>query len=342
MIQNIFLVKGDNLQDIDALSIFNYPRDIIIKDKSIIEKLFHVHDFKELKKKHKEKKESIIDEQLFYLDDPIPQIIKNLNISTICINGNIIIGLIFDNSDNSHDYEHFFKELIYELILNEKRCSFEEEIEIENFLITLFIDIRGYNEEIMQKSSSSETLRDSTFTKIFLFGLDEVGKSSLVRRIKTGDYSDNFFTPTKKFSIEYIEDEEMGLLAFWDMPGQYLFRRKWLTGSQDSNILIYMIDVSDQIRFAESKKELDFIINHYELIEVPLLVIGNKIDLINHLNMGNTKDSVDHLVRLRKEIFEYFGLKEIENRKWEFLFTSVKTNYNVNRINQFITFLISS
>ena len=103
-----------------------------------------------------------------------------------------------------------------------------------------------------------------------------------------------------------------------------------------------MIDISDQIRFSESKKELYSIINRYELSGVPLVIIGNKVDLINHLTDTHRESNKIHLQRLKNEIFEFFSFKNIENRKWKFLFTSVKTGYNIEKVVEIILDLIPS
>jgi len=327
------LLKGEDFQDLDNLSVYGYPQEIIKKDKFLVESLVYGH---KLDNQLQIKQKSVQSSEKFQIDEPIPLVIGNLNLSTICLNGDTIIGLILENSDNPFDYKEIFQELVNELVNNEKCCSFEDEIEIDNLIITLFIDLRRYGDENVEKYPTIGLRKEESFIKIFLFGIEEVGKSSLVRRLKTGQFSDNFFTPTRKFNIDYVPQDERGLLAWWDMPGQRVFRKKWLIGLQDSNLIVFMIDVSDQIRFSESKNELYSIINRYELAGVPLLVIGNKVDLVN-----NELDS-DHLSRLKEEIFEFFEFYQIDNRPWKFLFTSVKTNYNVEEIMDVIFFLISS
>ena len=152
------------------------------------------------------------------------------------------------------------------------------------------------------------------------------------RRIKSGEYSDNYFAPTKKFDIEYVQKAEMGVLAVWDMPGQNIFRKKWLVGLQDSNIIIYMIDVANQIRFEESKREFWKFINRFELVGVPLLILANKVDLLNH----SDKINVEQLKRSRNEIMSFFEFDKIRNRDWKFLFTSVKTNFNIKSVIELI------
>ena len=329
---NIFLFKGNKIRDLEDLNIYSYPNEIIkIKEKILVNKIIKEHDKVDIKQQK--------DAHNFIIDEPIAQFVDDLNIYTSCINGKIIIGLIFDNEDNPYDYKDIFKELLNELLNNGNGYSFNEEIEVENLLISMFIDIRRFYDEVIEKPPDFEYYFErETFFKVFLFGIDEVGKTSLVRRLKTGEFNDNYFTPTRKFNIEYIPAEENGLFAVWDMPGQKSFRKKWLKGLQDSNIIIYMIDVANQRRFEESKKELWNVLRNDELYGVPLLLLYNKIDLV----INSQEIHENQLNNLRKEVSQFFNLEKIQNRKRKFLFTSVKTNYNIDKIIPTILNLISS
>lgn len=334
MLSTIFLIKGKNFDDFNQLDIYSYPDDITRNyKKNFINEIIKGHDHcnKELGSQSPKKMQGN-----FIICIPNPQNFGEKNVSSVCINSKMIIGLIFDNKDNLHDYKDIFEDLSHELLNKENCCSFEEELEIENFLITLFIDLRRYGDEILEKYHETIFHPISRFTKVFLSGIDEVGKSSLIRRLKTGQFDDNFFTPTRKFDIEYIQ-KESGVLAFWDIPGQISFREKWLKGIQDSNILVFMIDIANQIRFEESKKEFWKIMGEESTAEIPLLILGNKIDLINNSSMN----SQDQLARVRNEIINYFEFNKLKNRAWEFLFTSVKTNYHINKVLNTIFNLIS-
>ncbi|MFX1568527.1 MAG: ADP-ribosylation factor-like protein [Promethearchaeota archaeon] len=332
MLHNIFLFKGSKIQDLEDLNIYSYPNEIInIKDKILVNRI--------IKKHNKADRTQQKDANHFVIDEPIAQFIDDLNIYTSCINGKIIIGLIFDDDDNPYDYKDVFKDLLNELLNNGNGYSFNEEIEVENLLISMFIDIRRFYDEVIERPPDFEYYFErETFFKVFLFGIDEVGKSSLVRRLKTGEFNDNYFTPTRKFNIEYIPAEENGLFAVWDMPGQKSFRKKWLKGLQDSNIILYMIDVANQRRFEESKKELWNVLRNDELFGVPLLLLYNKIDLV----INSQELHENQLNNLKKEISQLFKLEKIQDRKSKFLFTSVKTNYNIDKIIPTILNLISS
>ena len=333
MLHNIFLFNGNNIQDLKDLNIYSYPNEIInINDKTLVSKIIREHE--------KESLDDLPKSKCLTIDKPVAQYLKDLNIYTCCFEGKIIIGLIFDEDDNPYDYKEIFEELLCEALNNGLDYSFEDEIEVDNLLISLFIDIRRFGDEVIEKTPEIEYhYQKDSFFKIFLFGLNEVGKSSLVRRLKTGEFSDNYFAPTKKFIIEYIQEKgNESLLAFWDMPGQLNFRKKWLKGLQDSNVIVFVLDITNQRRFEESKREFWNVLNNSELEGVPLLILGNKIDLFNY-----PKENYDsQLQNLKNELLQNFNFNAIRNREWSFLFTSVKTSFNIDNVIPTITHLISS
>ena len=331
MLHDIFLFKGK--KDLEDLNIYCYPKEIInTNNKTLVNNIIKGHDQEQITDKENTSS-SFKTANHFKIDTPIAQYINDFNIYTSCINEEIIVGLIFEDEDNPYDYKEIFEELLCELLNNGNGYSFDEEMEIDNLLISMFIDLRRYGDEVVEKSPEIEHYyqRDAFF-KAFLFGIDNSGKSSLVRRLKTGEFNENFFTPTRKFEIEYIE-EDGGLLAIWDMPGQRSFRSRWLKGLQDSNVIVYMVDIANQRRFEEAKNEFWNILNSNELDAVPLLILGNKSDLV--------KQSDTQLQNLKEEVFNYFEFDRIKNRDWKFLFTSVKTNHNIESTVQTIFDLMS-
>ena len=345
MLSKIFLLKRKNPLDLNDLDIYSYPEDIVKKNnKDLVLKIIQGHDHESLKDNNYDninlecKTNSSQDTfNPFVIGNPVSQLIDNQNVYTICINGEMLIGLVFEKEDNPYDYREIFIDMSNELLNIERCCSFKDEIEIENFLISLFIDIKRFGDESLETAPEVSFHPSGLFTKVFLFGIDEVGKSSLTRRISTGEFNDNFFTPSRRFNIEYIQRQDF-LLSIWDSPGQSSFRERWLLGLQDSNIIIYMIDVANQLRFDESKTEFWRIYNENDLKDIPLLIIGNKIDLINH-NNGNNEEQ---LKRTEKEIIDYFEFDSIEHNNWKFVFTSVKTSYNIGKVLNTIFTLVSA
>ncbi len=328
MLSNIFLLIGKSFYDLKDVDIYSYPDDINKKkDADFIHKVIFGHDHNSDPIFDDQSSSQTLKFENYEMDCPVSQIVDGQNVYTICVNSKMIIGLILEQDDNPYDYKEIFEELAFDLLNNEKCCAFEDEIEIENFLITLFIDIRRYGDEFIKKTPEI-SFAAGIFTKIFLFGIDDVGKSSLVRRIKTGKFNDNYLTPTRKFNIEYIQDKEgKGGLAIWDLPGQRTFREKWLTGIQDSNLIIYMIDVANQLRFEEARREFWNLVREYDLSEIPIIILGNKVDLINIKDKNG-----DQLHRRMQEMIDFLELDKLDNNNWRFLFTSVKTNYNIKEV----------
>jgi ADP-ribosylation factor-like protein 8 len=335
LLTKIFLLKGKNSQNLNHLDIYSYPEDLTKKeDINLFQKIISGHEKGEIQYKHNlnninNQKLNVIERICndFTISPPVPQIIDQHNMYTLCINSTILIGLVFEKDDNPYDYKEIFEELLNELLNAEKCCHFDDEMEIENFLITLFVDIRRYGDEILDTYPKISILPVGISAKIFLFGIDNAGKSSFVRRIKTGQFNDNYFSPTRKFNIEYIQKPN-GMYSFWDMGGQFIFREKWLDGIQDSNIIIFMIDVANQIRFEEAKKEFWNIIKKYDFSDALLLILGNKVDLIKDINNPDNQQ----IERIKNEILDFFELDKLANIEWKFMLTSVKTNYNVDKV----------
>jgi len=345
VLSKIFLLKRKNSHDLTNLDIYSYPEDIDKKDnKDIVLKIIHGHDHGSLEdnwcedlKSERRAKSTEDTSNPFEIGNPVSQLIGDQNLYTICINAEMLIGLVFEKEDNPYDYREIFIDMSNELLNIERCCSFKNDLEIENFLITLFIDIKRFGDETLEKAHDVSFHPSGLFTKVFLFGIDEVGKSSFTRRIKTGKFNDNFFTPSKRFNIEYIQRQD-GLLSIWDSPGQSTFREKWLLGLQDSNIIIYIIDVASQLRFNESKTEFWKIYNDNDLKDIPLLILGNKIDLINH----NNSNDDEQLKRIEKEIIDFFEFDSLLHTNWKFVFTSVKTSYNIEKVVNTIFTLVSA
>lgn len=67
----------------------------------------------------------------------------------------------------------------------------------------------------------------------------------------------------------------------FDLGGHEAVRKTWKKYYAAIDGIIYLIDSSDHARFDESKVEFNKIINAKELCQVPILILGNKIDLPN-------------------------------------------------------------
>jgi len=302
-ILNVDLTQ-DNFSNINTIS---YPKKLsnIVKNKSISDLILNF-------------REKVSNLEVGKNKTPVlysPLITEGINIYSCLIYPDAIIGLVLEKDDNPYDLKEVFEEQINKYFLPEKQNIISNYLELETLIISIFIDIRRYYDEVLGYSPFLAFRDHGSILKVFIFGLDEAGKTSYVRRITTGEYNQNYYEPTRQFNIEHYTHNDYNFI-FWDVPGQVRLRSKWLLGMQDSNMLIYMVDAADEVRFDESKKELWNILIRYELEGVPLLILANKIDL-------------PFALISEKELIKHFNLNEITNRTWDIMTISVADNVNI-------------
>ena len=113
--------------------------------------------------------------------------------------------------------------------------------------------------------------------KIFLFGLDNSGKTSIVNAIKKLP-NPGVTSPTLKFSISQIIIDNTEFVI-WDAPGQVIYRENWTSGLGETKVLCFVVDVLSPERFDDAKAELIRIINEYETRTLPVIICFHKLDI---------------------------------------------------------------
>ena len=150
--------------------------------------------------------------------------------------------------------------------------------------------------------------------KVLLLGLDNAGKSTILKVLK-GEKVTNL-PPTKGFNFQKIEYNKVSFVV-WDLGGQKAIRQYWEDYYQkDNDVLIYVIDSSDNYRLDETGKELYNILQQPELNGMPLLIYANKQDL----NLALSAD----------EILSELNLDKINDRNWTIIACSALTKEGIN------------
>ncbi len=161
--------------------------------------------------------------------------------------------------------------------------------------------------------------------KIFLFGIDCAGKTSLSQAMRTGKVNpDN--QPTKAFDVTdmILKDFDKNTdFKIWDAPGQTSFRKTWGRGMDSANMMLFVLDTADNKRYDEAKKELLTVTNDMETRNVPLLLLFHKMDLPeSQANLATAK--------------WVFNAGLFSERKVYFLETSVKDPKTVTEVKKTI------
>ncbi|XP_039287744.1 ADP-ribosylation factor 4-like [Nilaparvata lugens] len=126
----------------------------------------------------------------------------------------------------------------------------------------------------------------SVFTRLFgkkqirilMVGLDSVGKTTILYKLKLGEIVTTI--PTIGFNVETVEYKNI-CFTVWDVGGQNKIRPLWRHYFQNTQGLIFVVDSSDRERIDEAAEELQYMMQEYELRDAVLLIFANKQDVPN-------------------------------------------------------------
>lgn len=79
-------------------------------------------------------------------------------------------------------------------------------------------------------------------------------------------------------------------LKFWDVGGQESLRSLWEEYFTSCHAIIFIVDSTDRARIEECKNSLVKIINDDSIESIPILMLANKQDCEDHLEVEDIKE----------------------------------------------------
>ncbi|KAI9675670.1 MAG: ADP-ribosylation factor-like protein 2 [Caeruleum heppii] len=148
--------------------------------------------------------------------------------------------------------------------------------------------------------------------RILMLGLDNAGKTTIVKRIMNEDVST--VSPTLGFIIKTI-DYDGYKLNIWDVGGQKTLRSYWRNYFEKTDALIWVVDATDRLRLDDCRAELAGLLLEERLMGASLLIFANKTDV-----EGGMSD---------EDIQEGLQLAAIKTHKWTIIRCSAMTGLNL-------------
>ncbi|XP_054716067.1 ADP-ribosylation factor-like protein 8A [Uloborus diversus] len=156
--------------------------------------------------------------------------------------------------------------------------------------------------------------------EITILGLQEAGKTTFVNTIALDTHEDTI--PTIGFNMRKITRGNV-VIKIWDLGGEKRFRGMWDRYCRGVDVIVFMVDAANIKKLEESKKELRELLLKKQLTSVPLLVLGNKIDLPGALS--------------QKEFTYAMNLSAIEGREVSNYMISCRKKENIDVVLQWLT-----
>lgn len=121
--------------------------------------------------------------------------------------------------------------------------------------------------------------------------------------------------PTVGFNMRKVTKGNV-TIKLWDLGGQRRFRSMWERYCRGVSAIVYVVDAADRDSVPISRSELQDLLTKPSLTEIPLLVLGNKIDKSEALS--------------KQALVEQLGLDAINDREVCCYMISCKDSINID------------
>ena len=159
--------------------------------------------------------------------------------------------------------------------------------------------------------------------RILIFGLSQAGKTTIIKCRRRSIFKNT--PPTISVDISRIIINNISLLTY-DTPGYQKYRELWKPYLKGQDGLIFVLDINDRVKFPEARDLLHTVANLPEMKTLPLLIIFNKIDLMD--------PDIEYLTQAMD--FDKFG-----ERPLKYILASAIKNINIDEAFDWLALQIS-
>lgn len=126
--------------------------------------------------------------------------------------------------------------------------------------------------------------------RILILGLDNAGKTTIVKKLNGEDTST--ISPTLGFNISTLMHNGFNL-NLWDVGGQKSIRSYWKNYFDSTDALIWVVDSADKLRIRDCRAELHGLVQEEQLAGATVLILANKQDLEGALTCEQIAQQLD-------------------------------------------------
>lgn len=154
-----------------------------------------------------------------------------------------------------------------------------------------------------------------------MIGLQFAGKTSLVNVLSAKDFKEDMI-PTIGFNMRKVSKGGV-VIKLWDLGGQPRFRGMWERYCRGVQAIVFVVDAADTDSLDDARKALHDLLSRKSLDNIPLLVVGNKMDLTNAMG--------------KEELSNRLSLRELGTREVAIYNISCKTKQNIHHVLDWLT-----
>lgn len=154
----------------------------------------------------------------------------------------------------------------------------------------------------------------STKMEVTILGLQNAGKTCLVRVLAGQEFVTDS-VPTVAFNKKEVKKGHVAITC-WDLAGQVKFRSMWERYCRDVNAIIFVVDAADKDAIGTARDELFSLLDHESVHGIPLLVLANKCDLKERMDIDDFMKAMN-LRKIRDREISCYGVSAKEETNLE-------------------------